>query len=433
MKAWLEHHFHLKRRGTTVEREFMAGLTTFVTMLYIVPVNAAIMTQAGMPFEALVTATALVTVFASVLNGLWSNTPIAMSVGMGLNAYFTFGLVKGLGIPWETALGVVFLSGALFMLLSFTPLRRWLVDSIPDDIRKAVTAGIGAFIAFIGLKQMGIIVAHPATLVGIGHLGDGQVLLGLFGLALTAVLMARGAKGAFMISITVTALLGWVCGLANVPEHLFSLPASIAPIALKLDLAGACTLVMLPVIVTFLVTSLFDAVGTISGVASRAGMFTGKGSKELKKTLEADAVCAAGSSLLGVSTTTAFVESATGVEEGGRTGLTAVFTGLLFLMPLFLLPVFQAVPPNAIYPVLVAVGGLMFSEIKHINLETPSAALPAFLIVLLMPLTFSITYGLAAGILAAIVMMLAQGRWREINPALLLLGAISLVPFLLRH
>ncbi len=409
--------------------EIRAGLTTFLAMVYIVPVNAFIMSQAGMPYDALITATALVTLIATVFNGLWSNTPIAMSVGMGLNAYFTFGLVKGMGIPWQTALGIVFISGAVFLLLSLTKFRVWVLQSVPVDLRRAISAGIGAFIAFIGLKGMGLVVDDQATLVSLGNLSDPNVLLGIFGFILAAVLYVWRVKGAFIISILATSVIAWIFGLGHLPEALVSKPASISPIAFKLDVASALKLSLVPVILTFLITDMFDSVGTLAGVGLRAGLFKDD-SRELQRTLEADAVATVVGSLMGTSTTTSFIESAAGVEEGGRTGLTAVVTGLLFLLPIFFLPVFRAIPANAVNPILVMVGVLMFSELGKINFADPAVLIASFLTVLLMPLTYSITLGLSAGFVMYLLVLVIQRRWKDINLGVITLAIIGLLAFI---
>lgn len=425
-------YFKLKQHGTSVKQEFNAGLTTFLTMMYIVPVNAIIMSQAGMPIDALITATALITFFATALNGIWANTPVAMSVGMGLNAYFTFGLVIGMKIPWQTALGVVFVSGIIFLALSFTNFRIWVIKSIPIDLRRAISAGIGVFISFIGLQQMGIIVNNDAVLVGLGNLKDTNVLLGLTGLLFVIAFWAWKIKGAFILAILSTSIVAWVFKIYPYPTEFFSRPASIAPIFLELDIASAFSLALLPVIITFFVTDLFDSVGTLAGVGNRAGIFnedSDEGMKRLEKTLEADAVATVVGSAIGTSTTTSFVESASGVEEGGRTGLTAVFCGLLFVLTIFMLPLFKAIPSNAVYPVLVMVGVLMFSELSHVNFKDPAISVSAFLIVVIMPLTYSITNGLSCGFLAYLIIKLLRKEFEHINIGVIVLALISFIVF----
>lgn len=422
--------FKLKENHTDVKTELIAGFTTFMAMLYIIPVNAYILSTTGMPYGALVTATIAMSVFASVLNGLWSNTPVAMSVGMGLNAYFSFGLVNGMGIPWQSALGIVFLSGTLYVLISFTPLRRWLIETIPLDIKRAVSAGIGAFIAFIALEQTKIIVANEATLVTLGDFKDSGVLLALFGLALAIYFSVKKYKGAFILSIFATTLFAWTLGVSPMPKEFISLPESMAPIAFELDIVSALSLSFVPIILIFLLTDLFDTLGTLAGVGMRAKLFENKeGSKALQKTIEADAVATAVSGLVGVTSTTAFIESAAGVEEGGRTGLTAVTTGALFLLPLFFLPLFKAIPPNAIYPILVVIGIMMFSELQNIDYSNEATKYATFFIVLGMPLTYSITNGLLLGALAYLLVNVIQGKAKEISPAMIILAVASVLIF----
>ena len=422
--------FKLKEHNTTVKTEFLAGLTTFLTMMYIVPVNGFILHDAGLPMGAVVTATALITILATVFNGIWSNTPIAMSVGMGLNAYFSFGLVKGMGIPWQSALGIVFLSGILYVLISFTPARRWLIETIPVDIKRAVSAGIGAFIAFIALGQTKIVVASDATLLTLGDLKDSGVLLALLGLVLAIYFSVKKYKGAFILSILVTTLFGWGMGISPMPEEFVSLPASMAPIALELDILSALSLSFLPLILIFLLTDLFDTLGTLAGIGMRAKLFENEeGSKALQKTIEADAVGTMLSGLAGVTSTTSFIESAAGVEEGGRTGLSAVTTGLLFLLPLFLLPLFKAIPPNAIYPILIVIGIMMFSELKNIDYTYDASKYATFFIVLGMPMTYSITDGLLLGALVYMLVNIIQGKTKEISPAMIILATAGILIF----
>lgn len=421
--------FKLEEHGTNVKTELTAGFTTFLTMMYIVPVNAIIMSKTGMPMDALITATALITIFATVLNGVWANTPIAMSVGMGLNAYFTFGLVLGMKIPWQTALGIVFISGILFLVLSFTKFRIWIMQSVPKDLRRAISAGIGAFIAFIGLKEMGMVVDNPAVLVGLGDFGDSNVLLGVLGLVLVFAFFAWKIKGAFILAVLVGSIVAWVTGLSPYPTEFVSMPASISPIVFELDIKSALTLSLFPVIITFLITDMFDSLGTLAGVGYRAGIFKQDGI-ELQKTLEADAGATVAGSLLGVSTTTSFIESASGVEEGGRTGLTSVFTGLFFVLTLFMLPLFKAIPPNAIYPVLVMVGVLMFSELANVDFSDVATSSATFLIVMMMPLTYSITNGLAFGFIAYLLIKVLKKDFESINIGVVSLAVISLLVFL---
>ncbi|MBQ9292229.1 MAG: NCS2 family permease [Campylobacter sp.] len=424
--------FELEENKTSVKQELNAGITTFLAMIYIVPVNAIIMSGTGMPYEALITATALITILATLFNGLYANTPVALSVGMGLNAYFTFGLCKSAEIPWQTALGIVFLSGLLFTILSFTNFRIWVIKSIPLDLRRAISAGIGAFICFIGLKQMGVIVENPATLVGLGNLKDPNVALGVFGLLIIIALFVLKVRASFILGILITSVVAWVFGISPKPEGLVSLPSSVAPIFGQLDIKGALQLAFLPFIITFFVTHLFDSIGTLTGVGNRAKIFSDedpKGMKKLARNLTADAVGSVGGAVMGTSTVTAFAESASGVEAGGRTGLTAVFVALCFILTLFMLPLFKAIPSNAIYPVLVMVGILMFSELGKLDYSDVGILIPAFFIVMLMPFTYSITNGLSFGFISYLFVRLLQRRFSDINLGVLVLAGISLLVF----
>jgi len=421
--------FELEKNGTSVSKEFIAGVTTFFAMLYIIPVNATILSAAGMPFGALVTATILMTIIATLVTGLWANTPIAMSVGMGLNAFFTYGIVLGMKIPWQTGLGIVFISGILYVIIALTPIRAWIINTIPLDIKRATSAGIGAFIAFIGLKEMGVVTASKATLVTLGHLSDPHVLFGIFGLLCALILSMMRIKAALILSIVITTLLAWISGVGKVTTDLVSMPASVAPIAFEMDISSALSLAMLPLIVTFLITDIFDTIGTLIGVGLRAKLFKHNDSKELQKTMEADAAATVLSGVMGVTSTTAFIESSAGVEEGGRTGLTSVFTAMLFILPLFLLPFFEAIPSFAIYPIIVVVGSYMFSELKYIDYDDAATKYATFFIVLMMPLTYSITNGLMIGAFVYVVIKLFQKEFDVLKSAMGLMALIAIVLF----
>ena len=410
-----------------LKTELSAGMTVFLAMMYIVPLNALILSGAGMPYDALITATALMTIIATALNAIYAKTPIALSVGMGLNAYFTFGLVKGMGMEWQSALGIVFASGVLFVILSLTPFRRIAIQKIPVDVRRSIGAGIGLFLAFIAIKQMGIVTASPATLVQLGDLSSSSVLLGLGVTVLILVLHTMKIKGSFIIAITIGAIIAWVTGMSELPSQLFSMPASIAPIALHLNFGAFTSLAVIPVVIAFLVTDIFDSVGTLSGVGGR--VFEGKdnqeGEKKLEKTLQVDAFNSALGSLFGVSTVTAFVESAAGVEEGGRTGLSTLFTALLFILPLFMLPIFSAINPNAIYHVLIVVGILMFQDVAKIDFSDFAIIASSFVTITMIPLTFSIATGLALGMLTYLIIKVAQKDYKSLNIELILLTLFS--------
>ncbi len=426
-------YFRLKTYKTTVRREFSAGFTTFLTMVYIVPVNMLIMSAAGMPKEALLTATALITIFSCILNGIWANIPVALSVGMGLNAYFTYGLCIGMGVPWQTALGAVFIAAAGLTALSLTNFRVWIMQTIPLDLRRAISAGIGAFICFVGMKQMGFIVASPATYVTIGNVSDPKVLVGVIGIIFVVSFWALNLKGGFILAVVATSLIAWFFDIYPAPSEIFSLPASIGPIFAQLDIIAAFKLSLAPAILTIFITHLFDSMGTLTGVCNRAKLFDKEDKnnvKKIAKSLACDASASMAGAVVGTSTVTAFAESASGVEAGGKTGLTAIFTGLLFILTLFLLPLFEAIPENAIYPVLVMVGVLMFGELGKINFSDPAICIATFFTVMLMPLTYSITIGLSVAFMSYFMVNLVLRRWKNLNGGIITLTFISLLVFL---
>ena len=404
-----------------LKTELMAGMSVFLAMIYIIPLNALILSEAGMPYDALITATALMTIFATAANAIYAKTPIALSVGMGLNAYFTFGLVKGLGMAWQSALGVVFASGVLFIILSLSPFRRIALQRIPIDIRRSIAAGIGVFLAFIALKQIGIVVADPVTFVKIGDLSDPSVLLGMGVTLLVFILHANKIQGSFIIAIAIGAVIAWITGLSKIPDSLFSMPASIAPIALELDFKAFTSLAVIPVVIAFLVTDVFDSVGTLTGVGGK--IFDDM--EKLENTLKVDALFSAIGALFGVSTVTAFVESAVGVEEGGMTGLSTLFTALLFILTLFMLPLFASIHPNAIYPVLIMVGIFMFTDVAKIDFSDFATASSSFLTITMIPFTTSISTGLALGMVNYVIIKAAKREYKDLNIELLFLTLFS--------
>ena len=429
--------FKLKENKSSVKIEVLGGLSTFVTMIYIIPVNAHIMSAASMPLEALICATSLVSAIACIFCGLFSNTPIALSVGMGMNAYFAFAVCLGQNIAWQSALAAVFLSGFIFLLLSFTKFRSKIIKSIPKDLILAICAGIGLFIAFIGLSQMKLIVKNENTLISLGDLSDPYVLLGLFTLFLLILFYSLKIRASFILAVLISSIIAWIFNINNayLPSNLISLPnfsasGGLGEILFKIDFYALLELSMIPIVLTFFVTQLFDSIGTISGVGARIGLFEGqKGEKKLEKALLADATSSTCSSFFGTSTVTAFVESSAGVESGARTGLSAVVVGLCFLLSLFLLPLFEAIPKNVVYPVLVMVGFLMFCEVKNINFKDKAIAISSFFIIIMMPLSYSITTGFAFGFLAYVLMCIFTKR--RLNLTLLLVSFIALLVFVL--
>jgi AGZA family xanthine/uracil permease-like MFS transporter len=393
-------------------------------MAYILAVNPLILSQAGVPAEGALFATAVSAAIGSITMGLLANYPFALAPGMGLNAYFTYSVCIGMGVPWQTALGAVFLSGLAFVLLTLGRIRQLIITAIPLSIKLATGAGIGLFIAFIGFKNAGVIVASEATFVTLGQVTSLPVLLALGGLLLTAALIARGWKSAIMVGIVATAAAAYLTGVAKPPTSLFALPDGSSTF-LQMDVAGALGLGLLQVVFVFLFVDLFDSVGTLVGLGRQAGFLTPEGElPRAQKALMADAVATTVGATLGTSTVVAYIESASGVAEGGRTGLTAVTTGLLFLLALFLSPVAIAIPAVATAPALIIVGSLMLKAVLGIDWEDPTEAVPAFLTVIGMPLTYSIANGLALGFIAYPIVKVVSGRAREVTPLVYLLAAL---------
>lgn len=432
----LERYFGLSERGTSAQTEVLAGFTTFLTMAYIVLVNPAILGQAGMPIAAVAAATCFAAAFGSILMGLVANTPLALAPGMGLNAYFSFTVVQQMGVPWPVALGCVFISGIAFLILTLTGVRQMIVAAIPMHLFAAVAGGIGLFIGFIGLKNAGIIVANSATFVALGDLKAPGAALALFGLLVIGVLSVWNVRGAMLIGIVATTLVGWLCGQVVINPEPYSLDA-LTGTAFQLDLSGVFGLTgshglgLLEILFVFLFVDLFDNIGTLVAVTKRAGLIDKAGRiPGLNRILITDAAATIVGSVAGTSTVTSYVESAAGVQAGGRTGLTAVVTGLLFLATMFVAPYAQIVPLAATAPALIVVGGLMLLPLTEIEWEDPLSAIPAFLTVAMIPLTFSIANGLAFGITAHAILKLLRGTATRADWFLFLLAGLFVVRFI---
>jgi len=428
----LEKIFKLSKFGTTAKTEIIAGITTFMTMGYILIVNPDILSITGMDKGAVFTATALSAFIATMVMALYANKPFALASGMGLNAFFAFTVVLQMGYSWQFALTAVFLEGCIFIVMTFFKIRAAIVNSIPKNLKKAVSVGIGLFIAFIGLQGGGIIVDNPATLVSIGSVTSSLAMLTLIGLVITGIMLAKKVKGALLIGIVVTTIIGIPMGVTMVPENfsIFSLPPSLSPVFFKLDFSNIFSFDMLIVLFTFLFVDLFDTVGTLIGVSTKAGLVDEKGNLPgVHKALFADAVGTTAGACLGTSTVTTYVESAAGVAEGGRTGLTAFSSGILFLLALLFAPLFTMVPSAATAPVLILVGLFMMSPIKDINLEDFTESIPAFLTVIMMPLTYSIAEGIVFGMVSYAVLKLLTGRGKEVTA----IGYIVAILFVLKY
>ena len=424
----LERIFHLEENHTTVRRELLAGLTTFMTMAYVVVVNPRILSEAGMPVDGVLFATCISSAIATLVMGIWANYPIAMAPGMSLNAYFAYSIVVGRGVPWQTALGVVFLSGVLFLLLTLTNVREQIVNGIPDCLKFGTAGGIGLFIAFIGMRNAQMIVANPATFVSIGKLGDPQVLLAALGLVLVAILMARRISSGILLGILVITLLGIPLGLAHWPDHFFSWPNPSGTV-LKLDLRSATKLGLGELIFAFFFVDLFDNVGTLVGVCEEGGFLVNGQLPRASRALLADAFGTLFGALTGTSTVTSYIESAAGVAAGARTGLGNLVVAAMFLLAMFCSPLIAAIPAYATAPALVLVGALMCGALARVQWNDFSEAFPAFLTLVATPLTFSIATGLSLGLLSYTLVKVGAGKSREIS---LLIWVLSVL-FLLRY
>ena len=417
-----------------VYREAVAGVTTFFTMAYIVVVNPRILSAegTGMPFGGVLTATVVVCFLMTLLMGLYARLPFAVAPGMGLNAFFTYNIILGKGVPWPTALGIIFWAGVIFLLVSVTPVRETIARAIPRALRVAAAAGIGVFLTFIGLKNAGLVAADPVTYVRVGDL-DHRLLLTLLGAVVSVWLLRRGSPFAYLAGILLVTLVAWAAGLVKAPATLLS-PPDFRSVFFKLDVLGALQLALLPPIISVMFTDLFDSISTFIGVSQAAGMLDKDGNpRRLREGLIVDSFATLGAGLAGTSSGTAYVESVAGINVGGRTGLTAVFAALCFLPCLFLAPLAEMVPPYATAPVLVLVGASMFASVKNISFEAIEDALPAFLTVVLIPLTFSITQGILWGFISHVGLYLLAGRRREIHPVMYALAFVSVGLLLLEH
>lgn len=420
----LEKLFQLKAHGTDLRTEVIAGITTYLTMAYIIFVNPSILAAAGMDKGAVFVATCLAAAIGCLIMGLWANYPIAQAPGMGLNAFFTYGVVLGMGYDWQVALGAVFLSGVCFVLLSIFKIREWIIEAIPQALRIGIGAGIGLFLGLIALKNAGIVVDNPATLVGMGDITSPTVLLAILGFFLIVGLEYHRIKGGVIIAILVVTVLAVLLGHQEY-GGVFSLPPDPSPTFMQLDIMGALNITMISVIFAFLFVDLFDTAGTLMAVAQRGKLFDKNGKlPRLSKALLADSTATVAGSVLGTSSTTSYIESGAGVAEGGRTGLTAVVVGILFLLSLFLSPLAGMVPGYATAGALFYVAVLMLSGLAKVNWEDMSEAAPAAIVAIMMPLTFSIANGIALGFVSYAVIKAASGRFRDVSIAVWILAAL---------
>ncbi len=426
----ISRFFALAQHQTSIRQEIIGGLTTFLTMAYIIIVNPSVLSETGMDQSALVIITCLVAGLSTILMGLIPKVPIAMAPGMGLNAFFAYSIVLGDGVPWQTALGMVFWAGILFLVMSVFGAREKIVAAIPKTLITAISVGIGLFILFIGVKNMGLIVDHPAKLVTLGTFTP-EVLIGLFGLFLTITLFLRGINAAILIGITVATILGFVFGLVELPSKGMEFNFDISPVAFQLDIMGALQIGFIGTIFALFYTDLFDTIGTLMACTKEAGLVQEDGKiKNFKKMLGVDAIATLMSGVFGTSPTTSYIESGTGIAAGGRTGLTAVVTGGLFLLAILFTPLIALVPAYATAPALIMVGFMMIRQTAEIPWNDYEEAIPAILTFMLMPLSFSIATGLACGFLSWTIIKIMMGKFSEISWAMYIIAGLSLVSLL---
>jgi AGZA family xanthine/uracil permease-like MFS transporter len=415
MEKILEKTFQLKLNHTSIKQEFLAGFTTFVTMAYIIFVNPQMMAASGMDYGASFVGTCIAAAIACFAMGLYANWPVGLAPGMGLNAFFTYTVVGEMGYSWEVALGAVFLAGILFVIISVTPLRQWMLNSIPMNLRIAMGAGVGLFVGFIGLKTGGIIVQNEATFLSMGDFKNVETLLAAIGFLLILVLAIRKVTGAIIIGVLTVTISGLLLGLINFNGFVSS-PPDLMPTLLKLDIVGALDVAMISIIISFLFVNLFDTAGTLLGVASRANLIDEFGKiKNLDKALKADSTASVIGSFLGCSPVTSYVESSAGVEAGGRTGLTAIIVGLFFLIAIFFSPLASVVPSYATAGALVYIAILMLSEMEKLDWSDNTELLPALIMIIMIPLTFSIANGIALGFISFVVLKFAAGKKSDIT------------------
>lgn len=406
----LERVFKLKQHGTTARTELIAGITTFLTMVYIVFVNPQILGVAGMDVQAVFVTTCLIAAFGSIFMGLLANLPVALAPAMGLNAFFAFVVVGAMGISWQVGMGAIFWGAIGFLLLTIFRIRYWMIANIPLSLRVGITSGIGLFIAMMGLKNAGIVVANPDTLVAVGNLTSHSVLLGALGFFIIAVLASRNIHAAVLVSIVVTTLIGWALGDVHY-SGIFSMPPSVTSVVGQVDLAGALNISMAGIIFSFMLVNLFDSSGTLIGVTDKAGLTDHKGKfPRMKQALYVDSISSVAGAFIGTSSVTAYIESSSGVSVGGRTGLTAVVVGILFLLVMFVSPLAGMVPAYAAAGALIYVGVLMTSSLSRVKWDDLTEAVPAFVTAVMMPFSFSITEGIALGFISYCLMKLGTDR-----------------------
>jgi AGZA family xanthine/uracil permease-like MFS transporter len=429
-KIMFEKYFKLKENGTNKRTEVIAGITTFLTMAYILAVNPSILSATGMDANALFTSTAIAAIVGTLIMALWAKLPFALAPGMGLNAFFAFSVVLGMGYSWQFALTAVLIEGIIFILLTLFNVREAIVDSIPKSVKTAISAGIGLFIAFIGLQNAGVVVKNDATLVHLGDITTGSALLAMIGLVVTSVLIVKKIKGDLLIGIVLTALIGIPMGITQI-NGIVSTPPSIAPIFFQFEFTNILSFDMLIVVFTFLFVDIFDTLGTLVGVSTKANMLDKNGNvPNIKKAFMADALGTTFGAMLGTSTVTTYVESAAGVSEGGRTGMTSLITAICFAVALFFAPVFLAIPGAATAPALILVGLFMIAPIKELDFNDYSESIPAFICILAMPLTYSIAEGITLGVLSYVFINALAGKFKKLSIGMYILAILFILKYI---
>jgi len=434
----LERIFHLKELRTSARTEILAGVTTFVTMAYILFVNPNILKDAGMPIQATFAATAISAAFATLVMGLYANYPIAMAPGMGLNAFFTYSVVIGMKLPWQTALGAVFISGLVFFLLTVTRVREWIIEGVPQVLRLSIGVGIGLFIAFIGLKNAGMVVLNKDTFVALGDMRSPGVLVSVFGLIVTGWLMAKRVKGGLLIGILATTVVSMLTGISHPPTGLSSIVMlsnpfrEVAPTFMHLDIMGVLNYGLISILFAFTFVDMFDNIGTLLGVGRKAGLLDESGNlPRVGRALMADSIGTMFGSIMGTPTVTSYIESTAGVAEGGKSGLTAITVAVLFAVSIVFAPLVGLIPAQATAPVLILVGTLMMGEVVHIKFDDFTEAFPAFMTIVMMPLTYSIAQGLAFGFMSYTIIKLVTGRYKENNAVTYVLTILFILHFII--
>jgi len=429
----LESLFKLTEHNTNLKKEIIAGLTTFMTMAYIIFVNPNILSQTGMPFEAVMIATAISAAFATLCMALMTNYPFALTPGLGLSAYFTYSVVMGMGFTWQEALGAVFLSGIIFLLLTFTKVRQTIINSMPETLKLAVSAGIGLFIAFIGMQNAEIVINHDSTLVTLGNLSNPTTILSLLGLIITGILMAKNIKGSILVGIIAVTILAIPLGVAKMPTAIIKIPSfdSWSEIIFKADIRGVLDKGVLTIIFAFLFVDLFDTAATLIGLSQQAGFLDDKGNlPKADKALLADSIGTVAGSMMGTPTVTTCIESAAGIAEGGKTGLTGVVVAFCFLLSIFFAPIIAIVPAAATAPALIIVGLMMMKNVIKIDWENIAESLPAFVTIIAMPFTYSIANGISLGFILYPIVKLFHGEGKDVHWVVYILGLLFIIKYI---